>query len=648
MEKNMNLIALKSRAIAVWFGLCLFSSACPALAVAQGVLPSGAVPMIVVSHRQTLGSSERLLHFPVEANVPYEVSCSADWMELTKSVNGVYAQVSANEAYVEREAEIVFCNAGKGIRQTILVVQEGLPMPLVPPRRTLPLMGWSSWNTYHLDISDSLICRQADAMASLGLKEAGYDYINIDDGYFGGRDDEGNLITQPTRFPHGLTWVVDHIHSLGLKAGIYTDAGHNTCGSFWENPRDPYGVGVGMYEHDDLDAEFFFGRHAFDFIKVDYCGGIASNNLEGLTLDERERYTAIYRAIHAVNPEVRINICRWAYPGTWVSEVGDSWRISHDITNTWASVKNIISLNRYLSAYASRYGYNDMDMLEIGRGLSDAEERTHFGLWCIQSSPLLIGCDLTRIPEKSLALITNRELIALNQDTLGLQAYIAKSADGVYLYVKDVETLHGTKRAVAVYNSTDVEKTFRFSMSEVDLGGIVAVRDLFTHTDSEVSDGEMTLTVAPHDTRVFRLEAESRLERTLYEAETAWLERFQDLGMNNSLGYANYGDSEACSGGAKAQWLGHHPDNWLEWRDVYSLEGGDYELTLSYVTAEERNIAVSVNDQGARLLSVSGTSWTRPATVTLTVRLEPGSNTIRLSNASAWMPDIDCLRLRKL
>jgi len=648
---NFNLldyIVKKSFLKMALLGVCVLSQD-EALAMAQDVLPAQSVPMVVIPHLQTVGPDERLLHIPVEANVAYDTACSAAWITLSRSVNGVYAQVAANESESSREAEIVFANAGQGIRQTYRVVQQGRsvsPRP-VAPRRTLPLMGWSSWNTYHIDISDSLICRQADAMVKTGLKEVGYHFINIDDGYFGGRDDEGNLITHPERFPKGLKEVVDHIHSLGLKAGIYTDAGHNTCGSFWENPRDPYGIGVGMYEHDAQDAEYFFGRHSFDFIKVDYCGGIASNNLEGLTLDERERYTAIHDAIQTVNPEARINICRWAYPGTWVAEMGDSWRISHDITNTWGSVKSIISLNRYLSAYASRYGYNDMDMLEIGRGLSEAEERTHFGLWCIQSSPLLIGCDLTKIPEKSFELITNRELIALNQDTLGLQARIVKATDGVYLYVKDVETLNGRKRAVAIYNSSDKEQTFRFAMSEVDLEGRVTARDLFTHTDAEVEDGEMTLTVSPHDTKIYRLEAERRLERSIYEGETAWLQRFQNLGLNRNLGYADYGESADCSGGAKAQWLGHHPDNWLEWRDVYSLEGGDYEMTLAYVTAEQRTIDVAVNGRSVQQLAVGGTSWSVPATVKLNVHLEPGCNTIRLSNPTAWMPDIDCMTLRK-
>ena len=137
-----------------------------------------------------------------------------------------------------------------------------------------PTMGWSSWNTYRVNISDKLIMKQADAMSRNGLKEVGYKYINIDDGYFGGRDASGELITHPVRFPNGLKQTVDHIHALGFKAGIYSDAGRNTCGSFWD--KDSLGINVGFYGHDRQDADYFFKEIGFDFIKIDFCGGDTS------------------------------------------------------------------------------------------------------------------------------------------------------------------------------------------------------------------------------------------------------------------------------------------------------------------------------------------------------------------------------------
>lgn len=177
-----------------------------------------------------------------------------------------------------------------------------------------------------------------------------------------------------------------------------------------------------------------------------------------------------------------------------------------------------------------------MDILEIDRGLSEAEERTHFGMWCIQSSPLLIGCDMTAIPAKSLALLKNKELIAINQDPLALQAYVVKEQNGVYLYVKDIQFLNGTTRAVAIYNPTDNEQSFALNMNDVDLEGKVMVRDVFAHEDlQEVTKGAMLVNVPSHDTRIFILNGEKRKQRSIYEAETAWLERYQCLGMNNTL-----------------------------------------------------------------------------------------------------------------
>ena len=185
-------------------------------------------------------------------------------------------------------------------------------------RTRRPLMGWSSWNSFRVNISDSLICEVAEAVATNGLKDAGYTYINIDDGFFGGRDAAGHLLFHPTRFPQGLKPVVDRIHALGLKAGIYSDAGSDTCGSMWDN--DKLGCGSGLYGHDLEDCRLFFGELGFDFIKIDFCGGAK------LHLDEQERYTAIRRAIDASGKKgVRMNICRWTFPGEWAAGVAESW-----------------------------------------------------------------------------------------------------------------------------------------------------------------------------------------------------------------------------------------------------------------------------------------------------------------------------------
>ena len=238
-----------------------------------------------------------------------------------------------------------------------------------------PIMGWSSWNTYHVNISEELIKQQADALIKHGLKEAGYNYINIDDGFFGYRDETGKMHPHPDRFPNGMKVVSDYIHSLGLRAGIYSDAGDNTCGSIYDN--DANGVGSGLYGHEQQDMDLYIKEWNYDFIKIDYCGG------RELGLDEEKRYNAICQAIaNTGRTDVSINICRWAFPGTWAKKLARSWRISPDIRPKWNSVKGIIEKNLYLSAYATGGHYNDMDMLEIGRGLKPNEEEVHFGMWC--------------------------------------------------------------------------------------------------------------------------------------------------------------------------------------------------------------------------------------------------------------------------
>lgn len=501
-----------------------------------------------------------------------------------------------------------------------------------------PAMGWSSWNTYRVNISDSIICRQADAMVAKGLAAAGYRYVNIDDGFFGGRGADGVLKVHPERFPSGLKPVVDHIHSLGLKAGIYSDAGCNTCGNFWD--ADSLGVGVGLYGHDDDDARFYFVDNGFDFIKVDFCGGDAAQNSGGLALDEHERYAAIRRAIDSTGrDDVRVNVCRWAFPGAWVRSVGSSWRIAADITPRWESIKRIIAANSCLSAYAGDGHYNDMDMLEIGRGLSEAEERTHFGMWCVMSSPLLIGCDLTSIPERSLRLLMNLELIAVNQDALGLQAQPVKRSDaGAALYVKDFGELHGPVRVAAVCNLGDSVAEMSVGMVELGLQGRVEVRDLMARRDlPAVTDGAMTLRVGPHDTVVLKLTAERRLEPTVYEAETAWLERYQQLGISPAEGHAVFVDDPECSGGAKVAWLGNHADNWMEWRDVWSRSGGEYDVEVRFAGGQTGEVALSVN--GGR---------PQPVGHKVRVGLASGSNRIRLAALGVTAPEIDCIVLTRV
>ena len=513
-----------------------------------------------------------------------------------------------------------------------------------------PTMGWSFWNTYGVNISETLIRQQTNAMVTKGLRGCGYTYINIDDGYFGGRDAEtGQLLIHPKRFPNGLKGLVNYIHSKDLKAGIYSDAGRNTCGSMFNG--DVIGKGVGLYGHDQQDADFFFKELGFDFIKVDFCGGSYYHNEDHLVLDERERYTAIAEAIRRTGrTDVRMNACRWAYPGTWIDGVAFSWRTTGDIYDGWESVRGIIKENLYLSAYCRDGHYNDMDMLEVGRSMTTVEDKTHFGMWCIMSSPLLIGCDLTTIKSAALTLLKNKELIALNQDPLHLQAYVCQREQGCYVLVKDIEELLGTKRAFAVYNPTDEQQTVTVRFDAMDLGGAISLHDCFLRRDAATVEGTFDVTLPAHGTAIYTATAEQRRERTLYEAETALIGNYQELVNNQSLPSGIYDDGASnCSGGCKVGWLGRSDDNYIEWPNVYSASGGRYRLTFAYISGEARSAQLSVNGERIQTLSsLNSGGWDRISTRSVTVQLQPGMNAIRLSNPTGWMPDIDYLRIQCL
>ena len=509
-----------------------------------------------------------------------------------------------------------------------------------------PIMGWSSWNTYRVNINDNLIRKQADAMVSSGLKDAGYKYVNIDDGYFGYRDENGLLHTHPERFPEGLKSVVDHIHSLGLKAGIYSEAGTNTCGSMWDNDKN--GIGVGLYGYEHQDADLFFNKWGFDFIKIDYCGG------QQLELDEQKRYTTIANAIRDVCPRnISLNICRWAYPGRWAKELARSWRISGDIGPSWESIKYIISKNLYLSAFAGDGHYNDMDMLEIGRGLKQEEEETHFGMWCIMSSPLLIGCDLTSIPEQSLKLLTNKELIALNQDPLSLQAYVVQHEGNGYVLVKDIEKRRGNIRAVALYNPSDETCSFNVPLSLLELEGKTKVRDLINRKDERSVNKTLQFDVAPHSVKILRLESEKRIEQSIYEAEQALLNKYDDLGKRKRP--VTYKPTEEASGKMTVSNLGADKDNFAQWNNVFSENGGTYKMKIKYIPAElqdreinDHKIEVTVNGTTTRLSELETDRSKGIATAELDINLDKGYNTIKKGSRRTWVPDIDCFELEKI
>ena len=503
-----------------------------------------------------------------------------------------------------------------------------------------PLMGWASWNTFYFNISESLIKGQADAMVNQGLSAAGYKYINIDDGYFKNRNTDGSLGIDAAKFPNGMKVVADYIHSKGLKAGIYTDAGSNTCGNTFGG--EPNGASAGIYNHDQQDANLFFKTWGYDFLKVDYCGGRAQG------LDEKTRYTAIKNAIsNTGRTDVNYNVCRWQFPGAWVTTLADSWRIADDINNTWAAVTRIIDANIYLAPFCSKGHYNDMDMLEVGRGMSAEEDKSHFSMWCIMSSPLLLGNDLRNINQQTKNIVGNTEVIAVNQDTTGLQAHIVTdNGAGLQVLAKNLNGRQSLERAVLLFNRTGTTAIISVKWSDLNLEGSATARDLWTKTNLGSKATDYSVSVPSHGVVMLKVVGtKARLKET-FEGEYAWINNF-NLTQNINI-VANQGRAvvdAACSGRAKASYIGNRADNFIEFRNVFADVAGKYKLTLTYQSGENRSAIISINGKDTTITNLNSGSFTTLKSIIFPVNLAKGFNIIKIGNATGYAPDVDKINI---
>ncbi len=365
---------------------------------------------------------------------------------------------------------------------------------------TPPTMGWASWNNFHINISEDIIKAQADALVNTGLSNFGYKFINIDDGFFGGRDDNGKILSHPTRFPGGMKNLADYIHSKGLKAGIYTDAGINTCATHYD--KDTIGAGMGLFGHDEQDLRQYLEEWNYDYIKVDFCGA------NWLGLDEELRYTQIGKLAKQIKPNVVYNVCRWQFPGKWVTKLANSWRISTDIRNNFNSVLKSIDHNADLWMYASAGHYNDMDMLQIGRGMTYEEDKTHFSFWCLMHSPLILGNDLTKISKQTLQIVTNEELIAINQSNYVYQARRLIKNGELEIWGRPLISTTSGKIVVALLNRSKTTQTITFSLNDVGLNPSngYTMRDLWTkETYANSFNQTVERQVAPHGVVVLEI-----------------------------------------------------------------------------------------------------------------------------------------------
>ncbi len=392
--------------------------------------------------------------------------------------------------------------------------------------RKTPIMGWASWNCFRTDISEEKLKAQAKAMVDTGLAAAGYTYLNVDDGFFGGRDGDGRLLFHRDRFPHGIGPVADYAHALGLRAGIYTDAGDCTCGHYYDG-EGQNGAGVGLFGHEEQDLRLYLEELGFDFIKVDWCGGLR------LCLDEREQYSLIGELIDAIRREtgreIVYNICRWQFPGTWAARTADSWRIGCDIAPDFRSVLHQIDLCKPLRRFCSPGHVNDPDMMELGNGLSHAEERAHFALWCMLSAPLIVGCDLTKLSPATLGILKNAALIAVDQDPACRQACVVREVrDGGELlgevWAKELGDVSSGLRAAALLNRSGAPLEMELTPALLGLQGPVRALDLWT---GEPVSLPLRVTVNAHDALVFRAEGRGGSPLADVNASTAYGEDWQ-------------------------------------------------------------------------------------------------------------------------
>ena len=410
--------------------------------------------------------------------------CSAEAFEgesLSESLSGESNSESATESKNTEKKE-----------EDVVVKEE---------QRKTPIMGWSSWNAYHPRISEEIILSQAEKLVEYGLDDLGYVYVNVDDGWQNGRDSGGYVRTNSTRFPSGMKSLSTKLHAMGLKAGIYSDGGANTCAAMYSG--EGQNTNVGLYGHELKDLERYLIDWDYDFIKIDWCGG------QELKLDREKTYTNIgniIKSIEEVTGKDKIyNVCAWEFPGEWVLDVADSWRTGADITNTYESVIYQLDKTRNLAKYNGPGHVNDLDMLQIGNGMSYEEDKTHFAMWCMMSTPLMLGMDLNSISDETLSIISNKELIAINQDVACIQAVSVKSYDGVEVWAKDLGSANSGKKAFAFLNDTDSEKTVTIVFSEVGLADVEVVRDAWAHEDIAV-DGRITVTIPSHGTLVYTAE----------------------------------------------------------------------------------------------------------------------------------------------
>jgi len=359
-----------------------------------------------------------------------------------------------------------------------------------------PPMGWNSWNTFRLEINEDLVRGIADVFVERGFKDAGYEYIVIDDGWQIDRDAEGNIVVNEKKFPSGIKALADYVHSKGLKFGIYSDAGYTTCGGF---------PGSRGYEYQDARQYAAWG---VDYLKYDWCA-------TG-TQSAPDCYKLMRHALEKAGRPIVLSICEWGTnkPWLWGEGVGHLWRTTFDIRPTWdggrmvlskgVQVENFIGFTKILDlqvgleSYAGPGHWNDPDMLEVGNGeLTLDENRAHFSLWCMLAAPLMMGNDIRKATPEILEILLNKEAIAVNQDPLGRQGVKVRDDGDLEVWSK---VLHDGSRAVVLFNRSPRKTNIGVLWTEIGYPSHLTakVRDLWQKKDLGPSKGGYAADVPSH------------------------------------------------------------------------------------------------------------------------------------------------------
>jgi len=341
-----------------------------------------------------------------------------------------------------------------------------------------PPMGWNSWNKFACNVSEQLIRETADAMVSAGMQAAGYQYVNIDDCWQVSRDAQGTIVADPKRFPSGIKALADYVHSKGLKLGVYTDAGRLTC------QKRP-----GSYEHELLDAKTY-ASWGVDYVKIDWC------HAEGL--DPEVQYAKLRDALAQAGRPIVFSICNWGVkaPWTWGPATGNLWRTTGDINDTYDRMSVIGFSQNGLEKFAGPGHWNDPDMLEVGNGgMKRDEYRTHMALWALLAAPLLAGNDLRSMTPETKEMLTNAEVLAVDQDAKGVQGHRVWDEGPLEIWIKP---LANGSHAVGLFNRGESSLKITLDFKMLGSASSLKLRDLWEHKDLGEVQGSYTADVPKH------------------------------------------------------------------------------------------------------------------------------------------------------